>query len=113
MPVQIELRRFPRSPIGRNLRKFAHHERFNVRTRSFFIVQICAHVTDVRIRETNDLPGVTWVRENFLITGEAGVENNFAAAARDRASSAAVKDAPVFQREDRGSVRNFGQCVLP
>ena len=59
------------------------------------------------------MPGVAGVGENFLITGEAGVENDFAAAARDRARCAAVKDAPVFQRKYRGSVLNFGQWVLP
>jgi hypothetical protein len=67
----------------------------------------------MRIGQADDLPGVAGVGENFLITGEAGVENDFAAAARDRACSAAVKDAPVFQRERRGSVLNFGQWVLP
>ena len=113
MAVQIELRRFACPPVGRDLREFANNERFDIGPRSFFIVEIRADIADVRIRETDDLPGVTGVGENFLITGEAGVENNFAAAARDRASCAAVKDAPVFQREDRGSVRNFGQCVLP
>jgi hypothetical protein len=50
------------------------------------------------------LPGIAGIGENFLITGEAGVENDFAAAARDRARGAAVKDAPVFQRENRRSV---------
>jgi hypothetical protein len=59
------------------------------------------------------LPGITGVGENFLITGEAGIENDFAAAARNRARRAAVKDAPVFQRECRGSVLNFGQWGLP
>jgi hypothetical protein len=59
------------------------------------------------------LPGIAGVGENFLITGEAGVENDFAAAARDRARGAAAKGAPVFQREYRGSVMNFGQWVLP
>jgi hypothetical protein len=67
----------------------------------------------VRIGQTDDLPGVAGVSENFLITGKAGIENDFAAAARDCACGAAVKDAPVFQREDRGSVLNFGQWVLP
>jgi hypothetical protein len=37
------------------------------------------------------LPGVAGVCENFLITGEAGIENDFAAAARDRARRAAIK----------------------
>jgi len=67
----------------------------------------------VWISQTDDLPGITGVGENFLIPGEAGVENDFAAAARDRACRAAIKDAPVFQREYRGSVLNFGQWVLP
>jgi hypothetical protein len=67
----------------------------------------------MRIREANNLPGITGIGENFLVTGEAGIENDFAAAARNRARCAAVKDAPVFQRENRRSVRNFGQCVLP
>jgi hypothetical protein len=67
----------------------------------------------VRVRQANNLTGVAGIGENFLVTGEAGIENNFAAAARDGARRAAVKNAPVFQREDGGSVRNFGQCVLP
>jgi hypothetical protein len=95
------------------LRKFAHDERFDVWSRGFFIVEIGADVADVRIRKTNDLTRVTGVRENFLITGEAGIENDFAAAARDGAGSAPVKDAPVFECERGGPVRNFGQIVLP
>jgi hypothetical protein len=63
----------------------------------------------VGVRQANDLSGITGVGENFLIPGEAGVKNDFAAAARDRARCAAVKGAPVFQREDRGSVLNFAQ----
>jgi hypothetical protein len=59
------------------------------------------------------LPGVAGIGENFLISGQAGIENNFAAAARDCAGRAAVKDAPVFQRENRRSVLNFGQWILP
>jgi hypothetical protein len=50
----------------------------------------------VRVRQADNLPGVTGIGEYFLISGEAGIENDFAAAARDRAGRAAVKDAPVF-----------------
>ena len=67
----------------------------------------------MRIRQADNLPRITWIGENFLITGEAGIENDFAAAARDGAGGAAAKDAPVFQREGCGSVRNFGQRILP
>ena len=58
------------------------------------------------------MPGIAGVGENFLVTGEAGIENDFAAAARDGASRAAVKYAPVFQSENGGAVLNFGQFVL-
>jgi hypothetical protein len=95
------------------LREFTHDERFDVRARGFFIVKICADISDVRIGQADNLAGVAGIRENFLISGEAGVENNFSAAARDGASSAAVKYAPVFQRESGRSVLNFGQFVLP
>jgi hypothetical protein len=67
----------------------------------------------VRVGQADDLPGIAGVGEDFLITGKTGIENDFAAAARDGARRAAVKYAPVFQREYRGSVMNFGQWVLP
>ena len=83
-----------------------------MRSIGFFVLEICTHVADVRIRQTHDLPGITWVGEYFLIAGETGIENDFAAAARDGAGSAAVKYAPVFEREDCGSMLNFRQCSL-
>ena len=66
----------------------------------------------MRISQADNLAGITGVGENFLVSGEAGIENDFAAAARDRARRAAVKYAPVFEREYRGSMLHFGQWVL-
>jgi hypothetical protein len=66
----------------------------------------------VRIGEADDLPGIAWIGKNFLVTGEAGIENNFAAAARDGAGRTAVKYASVFERKDRRSMQNFRQCSL-
>jgi len=66
----------------------------------------------VRIGQTDNLPGIAGIGENFLITSEAGIENDFAAAAGDRAGRTAVKDAPVLQSQYCGSVQNFGQWVL-
>jgi hypothetical protein len=66
----------------------------------------------MRIGEANDLPRIAGIGENFLIAGEAGIENDFAAAARDRAGRAAVKYAPVFERKDCGAMLNFRQWVL-
>jgi len=111
--IQIKLRGFRGAPVGADLRKFAHHQRFDVGLLGLFILEVRANIPDVRVREADNLPGVTGVGEYFLISGEAGIENDFAAPARDRAGRAAVKYAPVFQRENRGSVRNFRQCVLP
>ena len=65
------------------------------------------------VSEADNLPRVTWVGENFLVSGEAGIKNDFAAAARDGARGASVKEAPVFQREGRGSVLDFCQWSLP
>ncbi len=95
------------------MRKFANDKRFDVGPRGLFIFGVCADVADVRIGQANNLPGVTGVRENFLVTGEAGIENDFPAAARNGARRTAIKNASVFQRENRGSLRNFGQWGLP
>jgi hypothetical protein len=66
----------------------------------------------VRIGQTDNLARIAGVGENFLVSGEAGVKNDFAAAARDGAGRAAVKDAPVFEREYGGSVLNVRQGSL-
>jgi hypothetical protein len=84
-----------------------------VRPPGLFVFKVRADVSDVRVSEADNLAGIAGIGENFLVTGEAGIENDFAAAAREGARRAAVKYAPVFQREDRGSVLNFGQWVLP
>ena len=78
-----------------------------------FVLEIRTDISNVGISEADNLARIAGVSENFLITGEAGIENDFAATARDRARGAAVKNAPVFQRERCGSVRNFAQCALP
>ena len=78
-----------------------------------FILEIGADVSNVRISQADNLAGVAGIGENFLITGEAGIENDFAAASRDGARGTPVKEAPVFQREGGGAVRNFRQWVLP
>jgi hypothetical protein len=79
--------------------------------RRFLVVEVRANVSDVRVREADDLPCVAGVGEDFLVSGEAGIKNDFAAPARDCAGRAAIKYAPVFQRECGGSVLNFGQWL--
>jgi hypothetical protein len=95
------------------LGEFADNQRLDVRARGLFVFEIRADIANVRVSEADNLSGVTWVGENFLVTGEAGIENDFAAAARNGARGKAVKEAPVFQREGRGSVLDFCQWSLP
>jgi hypothetical protein len=113
VPVQIELCAFAGAPVRGNLRKLADNQRLDIRPPRLFILEIRADIADVRISETDNLPCITWIGKNFLITGEAGIENDFAAPARDGARGASVKEAPVFQREGRGSVLDFCQWSLP
>ena len=112
MPVQIKLRGFGGAPVRSDLRELTDNQRFDVRPGGFLIIKIRADIADVGIRQANNLAGIAGIGENFLVTGEAGIENDFAAPARDRAGCAAVKYAPVFEREDCGSMLDFRQCVL-
>lgn len=110
--VQVKLGRLGRSPVGSNLGEFANNQRFDVRTGGLFIVEIGPDVADVGIGQANNLSGIARIGENFLVTGKAGIENNFATPAGDGAGRAAVKYAPVFERESGRSVKNFCQCIL-
>ena len=66
----------------------------------------------MRVREADNLAGIAGIGENFLVTGEAGIENDFAAAARASACRAAVKDSSVLERECRATCEGLVQCVL-
>ena len=109
---KILLGGFARPPVGSECGEFSDDETFDVRLRRFLVVNIRAHVADVRIREAHDLPGVTRIGEYFLIAGEAGIENDFAAAARLRARRATAKYPPVLERESRATCEGLVQCVL-
>jgi len=97
--LEIGLGRFLGAPIRGDGRKFADDERFDVRVAGLFVIGIGADIADVWIGEADDLAGVTWVSKNFLVTGEAGIENNFAAAAGPGARGAPRENAPVLKRE--------------
>ncbi len=59
-----------------------------------------AVIADLRVGENDDLPGVGGIREDLLIAGEGGVENNFTAAFRGRTKGPAFEDRSVFQGQD-------------
>ena len=94
------------------MREIADNQPFDIRARRFLVIEIRANISDVGISEADNLAGVTGVGENFLVTGKAGIKNDFAAAAATCARRASLKYSSVFEREYRAvSVRRL-QCVL-
>jgi hypothetical protein len=106
------LRGFGGTVIRSKRRKFADDQPFDVRLAGFIIVPIRADVSDVRVREADSLPGITGVAENFLITSETGIENNFAATTGASTRRTAVKNSTVLERENRAACGDLVQCVL-
>ena len=97
MPGQIRLRRLSGTPVGGYGRKFSHDQRFDVRRGGLLIIEVGSHVSDVRIGQTDNLPRVARVRKNFLISREAGIENNFAAATCAGSRGASLKNSSIFE----------------
>jgi len=112
VPFKILLRGFARTPIGSQRGKFPHDQRFDPGLCGFLVFQIRANISYVRISEADDLAGVAGIGENFLVAGEAGVENDFTPAARASARRASVKNSSVLERERRASSEGLVQCVL-
>jgi hypothetical protein len=112
MALKICLRRLFGAPIRGQARKFSYDQRFDIRSRGFFVVRISADVSDVRVGEADNLSGIAWIGENFLVSGEAGIENSFPAPAGFSASGASNENSPVFQRKRGGLSDLMGQRIL-
>jgi hypothetical protein len=66
----------------------------------------------VRVSQADNLARVTRIGEDFLVSGEAGVENDFAAAPGDRSCGTAMKNAPIFERKNSLPSFSFRQWTL-
>jgi hypothetical protein len=71
-----------------------------VRPHRFLIVGVGPNISNVRISQADNLSRIAWIGKNFLISGEAGVKNNFAAPPSVGSRGAAMKNAPVFERKN-------------
>jgi hypothetical protein len=78
----------------------------------FLVIEIRADIPDVRVGEANNLARIAGVAEDFLVAGEAGIKNDFTAAARDRAGSAPAKNSSVLEREHGRAYLYFRQRFL-
>jgi hypothetical protein len=66
----------------------------------------------VRIGQADNLARVARIGENFLITSEAGIENDFAATPCGCSRGAPMKNAPIFERKNSLSCFWFRQWTL-
>jgi hypothetical protein len=110
--LEILLRGLAGAPVGGDGGKFADDERFDVGVGGFLVQAVGAYVADVGVGEADNLAGVAGIGENFLVAGERGIENDFAATARAGAGGAALKYAPVFERENGFCGWRDQSCVL-
>jgi hypothetical protein len=99
VPHQIILRGFSGAPVGGDRRKFPNDERLDVGSRRFLIIEVGPDISDVGIRQADNLARVTRIGEDFLIAGKAGVKNDFASAPGGCSPRAAMKNAPIFERK--------------
>ena len=79
----------------------------------FFIVEVRPDISDVWICQADDLPRIAGIGKDFLITGEACIENNLTTAPRDRSCGAALKNSSVFECKNPCSYDNLCQLTLP
>src|SRR5579862_642052 len=113
VPIEVGFHRFLRPPVGSQRGKLADNQRFNVRARRLFIVNVDADISYVGVSQANNLSGITGVGENFLVSREAGIENDFATTPGLCSRGAAFEYSPVFKRECGGLSGFLGQLILP
>src|SRR5277367_364923 len=111
-----------RAPVGTDFRELAHNQSLDVRTHGFVIFWICAVVSNFGIGQDDDLPGIRWIGENFLVSGNGSIKNDFARALAFSAVAFASEDSAVFECKDRlhcdswewiSRILAEGSCGLP
>src|SRR5579863_6071108 len=113
VPLEIGLHGFLRAPVGGQGRKFSHNQRFYIGSRGLFIIGVRAYISYVGISQTNYLAGIAWIGENFLVTGQAGIENDFAAPPAFRSRGATFENPSVFKRKCGRLYGLLCQRILP
>ena len=67
------------TPVGRDVGELAHHDALAPRSQRLVIERRDAVVADVRVREADDLTGVTGVGDDLLVARQRGVEDELTA----------------------------------
>ena len=85
----------------------ADHEAGGIDLRGFQILGRGAGIADVRIGERDDLAGVGGIGEDFLVSGQRGIENDFASGVALGSDGLAAEDGTVRQRQHRRYAHGF------
>ncbi len=96
------------APVREKRRNVAHHQPGGVHARGFLVLGVDAGVADMRVRERDDLAAVGGIREDFLVAGHRGVEDDLSGGAAARAGRAAAEHRPVGEDEEGGLERGHG-----
>ena|ERR1700676_2502013 len=83
-----------------------------MRDRGLLIIKVRPHIADVRIRQADNLSRVARVGKDFLVAGETGVENDFAAAPGGCPRGASSKYSSVFECKNALPYDSFCQRIL-
>src|SRR5215469_6406852 len=98
--LKVFLGHLLRAPVRTDARELAYDQPFDPRTRGLVIFLVGAIISDLGIRQNDDLSGVGRVSENFLVSGDGSIKNDFAVAFAFGAVAFASEDSTVFQRKD-------------
>jgi len=77
----------------------------------FVIVRVGAVIADLRIGQDNNLSCIGGIGEDFLITGDGSIKNDFPVAFAFRAVTYAAEDSSILQRKD-SLHRNSEEWIL-
>ena len=89
------------APVADRHGEIAHDQAGSVDSRRFEVRGVGAGVTDVGIRQGDDLAKIGRVVKDLLIAGHGGVENHLADGLPGHAYGTAPENRPIFQRQYR------------
>src|SRR6187549_1823101 len=93
---------FARPPVAGERRQVSNYQARGIGRWRLEIFGRRARVADVWIGQRHDLTRVRRIGKNFLITGQRGIENDFATSVALGADRLAVEDGPIFKSQNRG-----------
>jgi len=98
--TQIDVKALGRAPVTREARQIADHESRGLDLFRFLVDRVDASVADMRIGQRDDLARVGGIGQDFLITGDRGVEHDFADGFAFRTDRDAAEDRAVCEGEN-------------